>query len=197
MSCARASRDARTWRGHPGRERTVAAPWEPTNPETPLYRSIDRAVRIDGPNHAARGQAREGASVGGDLASELRRPAHDRVRRVGLLPVRPGRLLDRRGGSPACGIIPTALAMAADHCFGVVGLHRLEAWIRPENHGLQAGRGKARLPRRGRPGAAAAHQRGLAGPRVLRADRRGGPARADAPVAQLTVGVASVNVASV
>src|SRR6266852_6582280 len=32
------------------------------------------------------------------------------------------------------GIIPTTLAMAVDHCFGVVGLHRLEASIRPENH---------------------------------------------------------------
>jgi ribosomal-protein-alanine N-acetyltransferase len=31
------------------------------------------------------------------------------------------------------GIIPTALAMAIDHCFFVVGLHRIEASIRPEN----------------------------------------------------------------
>ena len=29
---------------------------------------------------------------------------------------------------------PTALAMALDHCFFVVGLHRIEATIRPENH---------------------------------------------------------------
>jgi [ribosomal protein S5]-alanine N-acetyltransferase len=31
------------------------------------------------------------------------------------------------------GIMPTALAMCVDHCFGVLGLHRLEAGIRPEN----------------------------------------------------------------
>jgi ribosomal-protein-alanine N-acetyltransferase len=31
------------------------------------------------------------------------------------------------------GIIPTALAMAVDHCFFTVGLHRIEASIRPEN----------------------------------------------------------------
>jgi ribosomal-protein-alanine N-acetyltransferase len=31
------------------------------------------------------------------------------------------------------GIIPTALAMAVDHCFFAVGLHRIEASIRPEN----------------------------------------------------------------
>ena len=31
------------------------------------------------------------------------------------------------------GIIPTAVAMAADHCFGTLGLHRVEVNIRPEN----------------------------------------------------------------
>jgi ribosomal-protein-alanine N-acetyltransferase len=31
------------------------------------------------------------------------------------------------------GITPTALALVADHCFGPVGLHRLEANVRPEN----------------------------------------------------------------
>lgn len=31
------------------------------------------------------------------------------------------------------GIMPTALAMVVDHCFGPAGLHRLEANIRPEN----------------------------------------------------------------
>jgi ribosomal-protein-alanine N-acetyltransferase len=31
------------------------------------------------------------------------------------------------------GVMPTAVALAADHCFAVVGLHRLEVNIRPEN----------------------------------------------------------------
>ena len=31
------------------------------------------------------------------------------------------------------GIIPTAVALAGDHCFFVLGLHRLEINIRPEN----------------------------------------------------------------
>ena len=31
------------------------------------------------------------------------------------------------------GIAPTAVALAGDHCFGVLGLHRLEINIRPEN----------------------------------------------------------------
>ncbi len=31
------------------------------------------------------------------------------------------------------GIVPTALALSIDHCFGEVGLHRVEVDIRPEN----------------------------------------------------------------
>lgn len=31
------------------------------------------------------------------------------------------------------GIVPTAVAMVVDHCFGPVGLHRVEIDIRPEN----------------------------------------------------------------
>lgn len=31
------------------------------------------------------------------------------------------------------GVMPTALALAVDHCFGAVGLHRVEVNIRPEN----------------------------------------------------------------
>lgn len=31
------------------------------------------------------------------------------------------------------GIMPTAVALATDHCFGPVGLHRVEVNIRPEN----------------------------------------------------------------
>jgi ribosomal-protein-alanine N-acetyltransferase len=31
------------------------------------------------------------------------------------------------------GVIPTAVALATDHCFGALGLHRVEVNIRPEN----------------------------------------------------------------
>lgn len=51
------------------------------------------------------------------------------------------------------GIIPTAVAMACDHCFTGLGLHRIEIAIRPENTNSQAVvrklgfRHEARLPR--------------------------------------------------
>lgn len=31
------------------------------------------------------------------------------------------------------GVMPTAVALAVDHCFGVLGLHRIEINVRPEN----------------------------------------------------------------
>lgn len=31
------------------------------------------------------------------------------------------------------GVVPTAVALAVDHCFAVLGLHRIEVAIRPEN----------------------------------------------------------------
>jgi ribosomal-protein-alanine N-acetyltransferase len=31
------------------------------------------------------------------------------------------------------GVMPTAVALVTDHCFGIVGLHRIEINIRPEN----------------------------------------------------------------
>jgi len=42
-----------------------------------------------------------------------------------------GYWIDRRQAGH--GYMPLAVAMAIDHCFGVVGLHRLEIAIRPEN----------------------------------------------------------------
>ncbi len=36
------------------------------------------------------------------------------------------------------GVATAALALGLDHCFGPVGLHRVEATVRPENHASRA-----------------------------------------------------------
>lgn len=125
-------RDARPWRDARVRNATWLRPWEPTNPETPLYRStvspylsMARTMR-----HEARQRLALPWTVlyGGRFVGQLT---------VGSIlwgSARSGQVgywIDEAAAGR--GVIPTALAMAADHCFFVVGLHRLEASIRPEN----------------------------------------------------------------
>jgi ribosomal-protein-alanine N-acetyltransferase len=108
-------------------------PWEPTNPETPLYRSglgpyvaMARAMRRE----ARRGQALPWViTYNGRFVGQLTVGSiiwgSARTAQVGYWVGE-----DWAG----LGVTPTALAMAVDHCFFVVGLHRVEASIRPENH---------------------------------------------------------------
>jgi ribosomal-protein-alanine N-acetyltransferase len=125
--------DARMWREIRVRNAPWLRPWEPTNPETPLYRSslgpyiaMVRAMRREG---------RQGQAVpwvvtyGGEFVGQLT------VGSITWGSARSGQVgywIDEAYAGR--GIIPTTLAMAVDHCFGVIGLHRLEASIRPENH---------------------------------------------------------------
>ena len=175
--------DARMWREIRVRNAPWLRPWEPTNPETPLYRSsLGPYIAMV---RAMRREARQGQAIpwvvtyGGEFVGQLT------VGSITWGSARSGQVgywIDEAFAGR--GIIPTTLAMAVDHCFGVIGLHRLEASIRPENHASRRVVEKLGLPRGGHPGAPAAHQRGLAGPRVLRADRRRGAAGADAQVAE-------------
>ena len=126
-------RDARPWRDSRVRNADWLRPWEPTNPETPLYRSsVGPYVAMA---RTMRREARQGQALpwsvlyGGQFAGQLT---------VGSIlwgSARSGQVgywIDERAAGR--GVIPTALAMAIDHCFFVVGLHRVEASIRPENH---------------------------------------------------------------
>ena len=86
------------------------------------------------------------------------------------------------------GVMPTALALVVDHCFGPARLHRIEANIRPENVASQTGCGEARLSRRGSASAVSRDRRRLPRPhRLRRHDRR----RSGRHVAQVAPGVAS------
>ena len=126
-------RDASLWREVRIRNAEWLRPWEPTNPETPLYRSsLGPYITMA---RTMRREARQGITVpwvvtyGNRFAGQLT---------VGSIvwgsarSAQVGYWIDEAYAGR--GVIPTALAMAMDHCFFVIGLHRVEATIRPENH---------------------------------------------------------------
>jgi ribosomal-protein-alanine N-acetyltransferase len=126
-------KDAAVWRDTRVRNAAWLRAWEPTNPETPLYRSsLGPYVSMA---RTMRREARQGLTVpwvvtyGGRFAGQLT---------VGSIvwgsarSAQVGYWIDEAFAGR--GITPTALAMAMDHCFFVIGLHRVEATIRPENH---------------------------------------------------------------
>ena len=126
------AKDAAAWRDTRVRNSAWLRPWEPTNPETPLYRSsLGPYVAMA---RTMRREARQGVTLpwvvtyGGRFAGQLT---------VGGIvwgsarSAQVGYWIDEAYAGR--GVIPTALAMAVDHCFFVVGLHRIEATIRPEN----------------------------------------------------------------
>jgi ribosomal-protein-alanine N-acetyltransferase len=124
--------DARLWREIRVRNASWLRPWEPSNPETPLTRSsIGPYVSMV---RTMRREARQGLALpwvvtyGDEFAGQLTVGSITwGSSRTGTV----GYWIDEAFAGH--GIIPTALAMAVDHCFRVVGLHRLEASIRPEN----------------------------------------------------------------
>jgi [ribosomal protein S5]-alanine N-acetyltransferase len=126
-------KDAAAWRDTRVRNAGWLRAWEPTNPETPLYRSsLGPYVSMA---RTMRREARQGLTVpwvvtyGGRFAGQLT---------VGSIvwgsarSAQVGYWIDEAFAGR--GITPTAVAMAMDHCFFVIGLHRVEATIRPENH---------------------------------------------------------------
>jgi ribosomal-protein-alanine N-acetyltransferase len=125
-------RDAVIWREVRIRNAEWLRPWEPTNPETPLFRSglgpylsmvqtmrrearhglaLPWVVTYEG---AFAGQLTIGAIVWGSARS-----------------AQIGYWVDKAVAGR--GVMPTAVALAVDHAFFNVGLHRVEANIRPEN----------------------------------------------------------------
>ena len=125
-------KDATTWRDSRVRNASWLRPWEPTNPETPLYRTtLGPYVAMA---RTMRKEARQGLTLPwvvtyqGKFAGQLT---------VGGIvwgsarSAQVGYWID--AAFAGNGITPTALAMAVDHCFFAVGLHRVEATIRPEN----------------------------------------------------------------
>jgi len=126
-------RDAAVWRDTRVRNAAWLRPWEPTNPETPLYSSSLSPYLAMA--RTMRREARQGLTMpwvieyGGRFAGQLT------VGSIVWGSARSGQVgywIDEAWAGR--GITPTAVAMAVDHCFFVTGLHRIEATIRPENH---------------------------------------------------------------
>ena len=122
--------DAGAWRAVRSANIAWLTPWEATHPDAgaappptfgQMVRSFSREARAGRMLPFA--VVLDGAFVGQLTVSGLAwgslRSAHA------------GYWVDRRVAGR--GVIPTALALAVDHCFFTVGLHRIEINIRPEN----------------------------------------------------------------
>lgn len=127
--------DRAEWMAVRARNREWLAPWEASNPQPggalPTFRDMVRSL-----TH----QAREGSAL--PFVITLDDPLERRAPIVGQLTVSSivwgsalmatlGYWVDREHAGR--GIAPTAVALATDHCFRELGLHRMEINIRPEN----------------------------------------------------------------
>ena len=126
------ARDAKPWREARVRNAEWLRPWEPTNPETPLYQtSLGPYIAMV---RTMRKEARHGVTMPWVVLVDGRFAGQVTVGNIVWGSARTasvGYWVDELYAGR--GVIPTALAMAIDHCFMVVGLHRIEATIRPEN----------------------------------------------------------------
>ena len=121
--------DGRIWRRVRADNEAWLAPWEATSPAPsapmPSFWQLRREL--------AR-QARQGASLPFVLEHDRRLAGQVTVGGIAwgsLRSAQVGYWIDRRVAGR--GLMPLAVAMAVDHCFFTVGLHRLEVNIRPEN----------------------------------------------------------------
>ncbi|MHB1876311.1 MAG: GNAT family N-acetyltransferase [Streptosporangiaceae bacterium] len=126
------TRDAAAWREARVRNADWLRPWEPTNPETPLYQSsLGPYVAMV---RTMRREARHGLTLPWVVTYDGRFAGQLTVGNIIWGSARSasvGYWIDHEFAGR--GVIPTALALALDHSFTVVGLHRIEATIRPEN----------------------------------------------------------------
>jgi len=122
-------RDASTW--HEVRQRNVEwlRPWEATRPGEDISDvTFTHMVR------RLRGEARAGRTLPFVVTYEGRLVGQLTVAGItwgSLCSANLGYWVDQAYAGR--GIMPTAVAMTCDHCFGRLGLHRIEICIRPEN----------------------------------------------------------------
>lgn len=125
-------RDGGAWSAIRSRDERHLAPWEPTMPGS--WRQRNASAEWPGRWMQLRSAGRRGTTLPFAVTLDGRFAGHvvvGNVVREPLLSAYIGYWLDAAvaGG----GAITAAVAMVVDHCFGPVGLHRLEATVRPEN----------------------------------------------------------------
>ena len=124
-------RDERAWMELRTRSAAWLDRWEATSPEPTQQR---RPPTFPGFVRALNAQGRAGTAL--PFAVEL---AGELVGQLTVSTITRGSVLSASIGYwvgehvAGRGITPTAVALAVDHCFGPVGLHRIEINIRPEN----------------------------------------------------------------
>mgnify|MGYP003338846241 CR=1 FL=1 len=123
-------RDAAAWRDVRARNAAWLKPWEATVPlaDRSVPHTYGAMVR------RLRAEAREGRTLPWALTYDgtfVGQVTVGGIARGSLLSGYIGYWIDQSVAGR--GIMPTAVAMATDYCFGEVGLHRIEINIRPEN----------------------------------------------------------------
>jgi ribosomal-protein-alanine N-acetyltransferase len=121
-------RDARVLERELAANRSWLRQWEATNPHGPL--SFDTRASIRSLQSNARGGAGLpfAVEVDGEFAGQLNVSS---IAYGSLSSATIGYWVAERFAGR--GVTPTAVALATDHCFFTMGLHRMEICIRPEN----------------------------------------------------------------
>ena len=125
-------RDAAAWSEVRLANEEWLRPWEPTAPDD--YADRNSVSAFTGILRVLRRQARAGTHLPFGVFVHGRLVGQLTVGNVVLGAYRGAYLgywVDHRFAGR--GICPRAVALAVDHCFDVVGLHRVEANVRPEN----------------------------------------------------------------
>ena len=128
-------RDQREWTGLRSRNAAWMAPWEASNPlpggDLPSYAGMVRSLNQQARQDSAlpfviteRDGLRSVPAIAGQLTVSTIVWGSARMATLGYW------VDEARAGR---GIAPTAVALATDHCFQTLGLHRMEINIRPEN----------------------------------------------------------------
>jgi [ribosomal protein S5]-alanine N-acetyltransferase len=126
-------RDHRAWREINLRNREWLRPWEATVPPTAAYRLTRRPSYRQMIRHL-RSEASAGRMMPfvvmyrGRMAGQLTVAG---ITWGSMCSAHIGYWVDQEVAGR--GVMPTAVALAVDHCFRTVGLHRIEVCIRPEN----------------------------------------------------------------